>query len=113
MTQDFQSPVAAEKVATRKHPLLTFFSIIGITEGCSSLVLFFIAMPLKYFFENPTWVRPVGAVHGGLFLLYVGAALVTAQVLRWPWSRVFWAFIASIFPFGPFVFEAWLRCQKD
>lgn len=113
MTKNIQTQSATEQVAVRRHPLLTFFGIVGITEGCSSLLLFFVAMPLKYFFDNPSWVRPVGAVHGGLFLLYIAVALVTAQVLRWPWMRVFWAFLASVVPFGPFVFEAWLKRQRD
>ena len=40
---------------------------IGIIEGVSSLLLFFVAMPIKYVFGSPEYVSVVGMVHGVLF----------------------------------------------
>ncbi|WP_366755941.1 DUF3817 domain-containing protein [Sulfurimonas sp.] len=39
-------------------------------EGISYLVLVFIAMPLKYLYENTKIVKSLGMVHGILFILF-------------------------------------------
>ena len=83
--------------------------VIGSAEGISFLLLLFIAMPLKYIGKNPIMVEWLGPIHGGLFLLYVASAVLAARVLNWRWFYVVLAFIASVVPFGPFIFEAWLR----
>jgi integral membrane protein len=82
---------------------------IGSAEGLSFLLLLFIAMPLKYLGQNPILVQWLGPVHGGLFLLYLASAVAVARILNWRWFHILLAFGASVFPFGPFVFEAWLR----
>ena len=41
---------------------------LAIIEGVSTLVLFGIAMPLKYFAGLPLAVRIVGSLHGALFV---------------------------------------------
>ena len=48
-----------------------WFLLIGKVEGYSYLVLLFIAMPLKYIFNIPEFVRPVGSVHGVLFVAFM------------------------------------------
>ena len=85
---------------------------VGFVEGCSALLLFFVAMPLKYFFKHPSGpdaVFWVGAIHGGLFLLY-------AAVACWAWGQghlsdklLGYAALASLIPFGPFVIDSRLR----
>ncbi|MDE3840071.1 hypothetical protein C0966_12000 [Bacillus methanolicus] len=82
---------------------------IGIIEGISYLVLLFIAMPLKYFADLPVFVQFFGMVHGILFVLFVLCLLVVWFRHRWSFIRVFWAFIASLLPFGTFVLDARLR----
>lgn len=82
---------------------------MGFIEGVSTLVLFFIAMPLKYMAGKPIAVEIAGSVHGGLFVVLVlmlglaiwrvpiGIGMATAGVL------------SAVIPFGPFVFDRWLR----
>lgn len=82
---------------------------IGSAEGISFLLLLLIAMPLKYLGRNPILVEWLGPIHGGLFLLYVASAVIVARILNWRWFTLLLAFTASVVPFGPFVFEAWLR----
>ncbi len=82
---------------------------IGLAEGTSFLVLLLIAMPLKYLAGQPESVRVVGAVHGGLFLIYVGAVLLAALLSRWKWTRVLLGLISSVVPLGPFFFDASLK----
>ena len=48
--------------------MLKLFKITGYLEAISAIVLFFIAMPMKYIWEDPTWVTHAGRVHGGLFI---------------------------------------------
>ncbi len=81
------------------------FRYIGFAEGISFLILLFIAMPLKYLWDLPEIVKVVGTVHGVLFIVYVLMATFIAIKLKWPKKTLLWAYIASILPFGPFVFD--------
>ena len=48
------------------------FRMTALAEGSSFLLLLFVAMPMKYLMGMPRVVTVVGAIHGVLFLLYVG-----------------------------------------
>ena len=87
--------------------------LVALLEGSSFLILLFVAMPLKYLAGLPLAVRIVGTVHGVLFLLFI-AALVRASIRRrWPFRRSLLAFVASIVPFGTFVFDRSLRIEIE
>ena len=43
--------------------------LLSFTEGVSTLLLFGVAMPLKYLWDMPMAVRIVGMIHGALFSL--------------------------------------------
>ena len=83
--------------------------MLAFSEGISTLVLFGVAMPMKYLWDMPMAVRVVGLIHGALFTLLV-VQLVRA-VKRVPIGRNLAGFcmIAAIFPFGPFVADRWLK----
>lgn len=91
-----------------KNPLARFRHI-SLMEGISYLLLLGIAMPMKYLADIPMAVTVVGWIHGVLFVLYMVALAHVALTDRWPLLRVFGAFIASVLPFGPFVFDARLK----
>jgi integral membrane protein len=82
--------------------------MIGIIEGISFLLLLFIAMPLKYIFSLPLAVSIVGALHGGLFVLYILAVLYAMFKVRWSIFKTFIAMAVSVVPFGPFLFDKYL-----
>lgn len=88
---------------------LNQFRAIAYTEGVSFLVLLFIAMPLKYFAEIPMAVKIVGWIHGILFILYWLAVARVARADQWSNDRIRLALIASVLPFGPFIFDSRLR----
>lgn len=88
---------------------LRIFSIVGIIEGISFLLLLLVAMPLKYGLDIPEAVTVAGGAHGFLFVLYVIVALAAAIVCRWPAKYYIGAFIASVLPFGPFVIDRIIR----
>jgi len=85
-----------------KH-ILSIFRITAILEGISFLVLLGIAMPLKYYFDQPEPVRIIGMAHGVLFVLYVIFLLIVHLKYQWKISTTIWAFIASFLPFGTFI----------
>jgi integral membrane protein len=83
-----------------------------LAEGSSFLVLLCIAMPMKYVMGMPRVVTVVGAIHGILFLLYVAQLVKLRVAYQWDNTFSFYAFLASLLPFGPFVFDKHLRGKE-
>jgi len=81
------------------------FIAIARAEGISLLLLFFLAMPLKYGmgYEHATMVP--GWLHGVLFMAYVVALAWVSAAEKWSILTSFTAFVASFLPFGTFWFE--------
>ena len=52
------------------------FRIISFLEGISYLLLLFIAVPIKYFQGDVSYVKMLGMPHGILFMSYVVLAIV-------------------------------------
>jgi len=77
----------------------------AIIEGISYLLLLFIAMPLKYVYDMPFAVRIAGSAHGLLFVVFM--VLLAAVYVRntMTLKQCVMGFIASIIPFGAFVFD--------
>jgi integral membrane protein len=82
---------------------------VGAIEGTSTLLLFFVAMPLKYLADQPMAVSVTGAIHGGLFLLYCVALVHATKLHNRPIKWVMKFFVASLIPFGPFVVDKSLK----
>ncbi len=85
------------------------FRMTALAEGSSFLILLCIAMPMKYLMGMPRVVTVVGAIHGILFLLYVAQLAKLRTTHQWDNRFLFFAFLASLLPFGPFVFDKHLR----
>jgi integral membrane protein len=81
------------------------FRWVSILEAISFLLLLFIAMPLKYIWDIPEYVRIVGMAHGILFILYLIGGYWMFEKLNWSVKVLFIVFLSSILPFGPFVVE--------
>ncbi|AZA73813.1 DUF3817 domain-containing protein [Chryseobacterium indoltheticum] len=77
--------------------------IIAILEGFSLLTLVFIAVPLKYGFDNPALVKMMGPIHGSLFLLFLFNTLSVGVEQNWKFKETTWkVLLACIIPFGTF-----------
>jgi integral membrane protein len=76
--------------------------IIAFTEGVSYLILLFVAMPLKYFWGQPTAVKSFGSVHGLLFVLYILYVVLCKIEYRWTLKKILLLLVISIIPFGNF-----------
>lgn len=91
--------------------------VIGLIESLSSFALFFIAMPIKYIDAlgaNPQPVSIVGAIHGGLFVLFILALLHTIYTVGLPKATIALALLSSLlpFPFEPIVLDPRLRARQ-
>ena len=82
--------------------VLGWLRVVAFLEGMSFLVLLGIAMPLKYWADNPEPVRVIGMAHGVLFVAYVFLVLQSMIVYKWKISKGVLAFVASLVPFGTF-----------
>jgi integral membrane protein len=89
------------------------FRAVAYAEGASFLVLLVIAMPLKYWAGLPMPVRVVGLLHGVLFVAYVVLICEALGASRFTLRAAALAFLASLLPFGPFVFERWLSRTRS
>jgi integral membrane protein len=88
-----------------------WFYRLARLEGLSLLALFGVYMPFKYALginldQGQGWF---GWVHGMLQLAYGAALVVTTKTCGWSWSRFAAGLVASLLPFGTFVFERRVR----
>lgn len=81
------------------------FRITAYLEGISFLVLLGFAMPMKYVYGNPAYVKAMGWVHGLLFIAYVALLDGVASMVNWPTKKTATGFLAGVLPFGTFFFE--------
>jgi integral membrane protein len=81
--------------------------IIGYLEGISLLVLIFIAVPMKYYFGNPSLSKILGPIHGAIFLLFLFNSLSVGVEQNWKFKTTTWKIIVACFiPFGTFYIDA-------
>lgn len=85
--------------------MIQFFRGISFLEGVSLLILLFIAMPIKYVWGNPEYVRIVGMAHGLLFVVYVLLAIMHKFELDWKIKTLGIVLLASVIPFGTFYID--------
>ena len=75
---------------------------IAFLEGISFLIILFVTMPLKYYYDMPQYNQHVGMAHGLLFIAYVVLVLMAKFELKWDNKTTFISLLASIIPFGTF-----------
>lgn len=92
--------------------MIRIFRFIGILEGLTTLALFLVAMPAKYFFGYPELVPPVGVIHGMAFVTYVGAMLVCLPGRGFTGGEWVRTLVASFFPFGTFLNDPMLKRKQ-
>lgn len=81
------------------------FRLIALAEGVSTLALFGVAMPLKYWADLPIAVSIVGRIHGILVVAFMVVWLSAWIVQRWsPWKALLGLGL-SLFPLGAFIFD--------
>lgn len=78
---------------------------LAIVEGISTLVLFGVAMPLKYLAGMPLAVRIVGSIHGLLFVALVMMLLLAIRRVPISLALAAAGIAAAIVPGGPFLLD--------
>jgi integral membrane protein len=86
---------------TNPH-FLRFFRWITILEGWSYLLLLLVAMPLKYYFDSPQYVRVVGMAHGLLFTVYMIQLVYGKMQYKWSIRNCVLLGFASVLPLATF-----------
>jgi integral membrane protein len=83
--------------------------VLSFLEGLSLLFLLFIAVPTKYFGDDPALVKLIGPIHGALFLLFILNTLSVAVAYKWEFNKTTWkVLIACIIPFGTFYIDKYI-----
>ncbi|MBH0064731.1 MULTISPECIES: DUF3817 domain-containing protein [Psychrobacter] len=105
------SPTSSETTGLSKeqHSSLKILTVVGYLEGTSFLLLMGIAMPLKYMMGMPEAVKYIGMAHGILFIAYILVLLITVGRIKMPLWAMPAGVLGSFLPFGPFVFDHFLK----
>ena len=78
---------------------------MGTIEGISTLVLFGIAMPLKYAAGIPMAVTIIGSIHGFLFVALSTMFVLATRRVPIPTRMALIGIAAAVVPFGPFIMD--------
>lgn len=84
------------------------FRFFAVLEALSWFGLL-VGMAFKYLPAegNEIGVKIFGPIHGGVFVLFLLAALLAARELEWNWKTTVLALLSSIPPFFTVIFEVW------
>lgn len=82
--------------------------ILGLFEGISLLILLFIAVPLKYKYNDPSLVKTMGPIHGALFLVFVVNSISVAIQQKWRVGVTVKVLLSCILPFGTFYIDHYI-----
>ena len=74
----------------------------GTLEAYSYLLLLFIAMPLKYIWNMPEYVKIIGSIHGALTILFIAMISIVHIKNKITFKKSVIAFLLSFLPFGTF-----------
>ena len=83
--------------------------IVGWIEALSFLLLLGFAMPMKYAYGRPEYVKVLGWGHGILFFACCAVLALVHANAGWPLKRSMTVFVAALLRFGPFVMDPKIR----
>lgn len=89
--------------------MLRIFQQVALWEAISTVFLFFVAMPLKYFAGVPEAVKVAGSIHGFLVVLFVILLIMCWNEYKWTIGRVAKYFVLSLIPIVSFWVEVDLK----
>ena len=79
-----------------------FFRVVSFLEGTSYLLLLFVAVPIKYWMDDPQYVKLLGMPHGLLFVTYLVITFLIKSELKWSNKTLGVVILASVITFGTF-----------
>lgn len=88
--------------------------LIGLLEGISLLLLVGVAVPVKYFGNDPSLVKAIGPVHGLLFVFFVFNTITVGITYKWAFRTTTWkVLVACIIPFGTFYVDRHILAKME
>ncbi len=85
---------------------LNTFRKIAFWEGVSALILFIVAMPMKYVFDMEIGVKIFGNIHGFLVVLFLLFMVIVGTKYKWSMGVYVVCIVASIIPGATFVLDS-------
>lgn len=80
--------------------------LLGFLEGLSLLFLLFVAVPMKYIGNDPSFTKLLGPIHGAIFVWFLLSALSLGVEQQWKFKTTTWKIIVACFiPFGTFYID--------
>ena len=81
------------------------YRVMATVVGVLLILLFVVAVPLKYFADMPTPVTVLGTAHGWLYALFFLSAVDLALRAKWTLKGAIVALVCGTIPFLSFVAE--------
>ena len=88
---------------------LRVLRIASVIEGATLLLLFLVAMPLKYMADTPLAVTIVGPIHGAAFLIYTALVFQSFLSRLISASEVARLMVVAFVPLGAWMVAGMLR----
>ncbi|GLZ80171.1 membrane protein [Actinorhabdospora filicis] len=100
---------------------LTRYRIMAYIVGTMLILLFFVAMPLRYLSPDGSDLEStgvlmsaiIGPVHGFLYVVYLICAFDVSRRAGWPLPKTLGVLISGTIPVVSFVAERWVRRQVE
>jgi integral membrane protein len=96
---------ATHSLSPATRGALLRYRVIAYVVGVMLLLLVLVAMPLKYFGDNPGAVDVIGPLHGFLYMIYLLATFDLFRRVRWSFPRLVLMALAGTIPFLSFYAE--------
>ncbi len=96
--------IPAEEIPKVKAALLRY-RVMAYVVGTLLVLLFLVAMPLKYFGNDSRMVTYIGFVHGWLYMALIITAIDLGRRVKWSIRNVVGIALAGTIPFLSFVAE--------
>ncbi|MRJ08956.1 DUF3817 domain-containing protein [Ornithobacterium rhinotracheale] len=88
-----------------KDKLIKQFKAACIAEGITCILLYLVAMPIKYQWGIFWQMIPIGILHGIMFTWYLLLINDVRKALNWDDEDFVFAILAAFFPFASFWVE--------
>jgi integral membrane protein len=98
----------SQAAAARAGPVrgaLRRFTALAFVVGIGLLVLVFVAIPLRYVADRPTFSQTFSPIHGAFFILYLVTVADLGRRVGWSVRRIALVMLAGTVPFLSFVVE--------
>ncbi len=90
-------------------PTIKMLDRVALTDGVALLLLFFVAVPVKYMFDFPLLVKVLGPTHGVLFISLVVLLAINLVKKHVPFWLALLLFFGALLPGGAFFADYKLR----